>query len=103
MRAPLAALLSSPPQDTALRKKVDERRQEAELRREFAAAAAQAERERQWRVARGQATAEDLAGPVKGPGPLERDTWMTDLPPERRADAGPSLPSVGVARRCRRC
>ena len=41
-------------QDAALRAKVDERRQEAEMRREFAAAAAQAERERQWRVARGE-------------------------------------------------
>ena len=29
-----------------------------------------------------QATAEDLAGPVRR-GPQPRDTWMTDLPPER--------------------
>lgn len=83
------------PQDTSLRKRVDERREEAELRREFAAQAAQAERERQWRIARGQATAEDLAGPAAVPGqPMTRETWMTDLPPEKRAGVPGAMPSV---------
>ena len=67
------------------------------MRREFEATAAKEERERQWRVARGQATAADLAGPVEGaPGwaPQERDTWMTDLPPERAVGGAPTMPSV---------
>lgn len=81
------------PQDAALRKKVDERREEAELRREFEVAAAQEERERQWRIARGEATAADLAGPA-ALGPASRDTWMTELPPERRTDGPPVMPTV---------
>lgn len=80
-------------QDAALRAKVDERRREAQLRKEFEAQAAVAERERQWRIARGQATAEDLAGPV-ATGPAGREAWMTDLPPERQAPAGPTMPAV---------
>lgn len=93
----LASLLPNPLQDAALRKKVDERRQDAELRREFAAVAARQERERQWRVAKGQATAADLAGPV-APQPVGvvRDTWMTELPPERRQPTAAAMPTVGA-------
>ncbi|KAL4855003.1 DnaJ subfamily C member 14 [Chlorella vulgaris] len=80
-------------QDSELRSKVDARRQEAELRREFVAQAAVAERARQWRMARGEATAEDLAGPARGLEALERDTWMTELPPERRADVAAAPPT----------
>lgn len=47
-------------------------------------------RQRQWRVARGTATAADLAGPVAGPEPPGRGAWMTELPPERRPRAAPS-------------
>jgi hypothetical protein len=92
-----AAMLPPPllPQDAALRKKVDERREEAELRREFEVAAAQEERERQWRIARGEATAADLVGPAAA-GPASRDTWMTELPPERRTDGPPVMPTVGA-------
>ena len=83
-------------QDAALRKKVDERRQDAELRREFAAVAAREERERQWRIAKGQATAADLAGPV-APQPVgvQRETWMTELPPEKRQPTAAVMPTVG--------
>lgn len=68
------------------------------MRREFAAVAAQQERERQWRVARGEATAADLAGPAVPPGQeLARDTWMTELPPERRTDnAAAAMPTASV-------
>jgi hypothetical protein len=47
--------------------------------------AAQQERERQWRVARG----EEPAGPGPMAGPAQRETWMTELPPERRPGTGP--------------
>lgn len=47
--------------------------------------AAQQERERQWRVARG----EEPAGPGPNAGPAQRETWMTELPPERRPGMGP--------------
>ncbi len=83
------------PQDAALRKKVDERRQDAELRREFAAVAAREERERQWRIAKGQATAADLAGPVVAqPVGVQRETWMTELPPERSEPTAAAMPTV---------
>lgn len=87
------------PQDASLRKRVDERREEAELRREFAAQAAQAERERQWRIARGEATADDLAGPAAVPGqPVARETWMTELPPEKQAGVPGAMPAVSRRR-----
>lgn len=44
------------------------------------------ERARQWRIAKGEATAEDLRGPA---GPATRDTWMTDLPIARSGAAQP--------------
>eukprot|EP00887_Chlorella_sp_A99_P006302 scaffold3.g6302.t1 len=75
-------------QDTELRAAVDERREDARLRRLAAEHVAQQERERQWRVARGEATAEDLAGPAAALGAVARETWMTELPPERQAVAG---------------
>lgn len=87
---------------------MDERRREAQLRREFEAEAAVAERERQWRIARGEATAADLAGPAPPPGQAAaRETWMTELPPERRAAAAAAMPTVRrgaavVARGCTR-
>ena len=80
-------------QDAALKKAVDDRRAERALRAEFAAEQAAAERARQWRVARGTATAEDLAGPSQEQfGEPAREAWMTELPPERSArGAMPSL------------
>jgi hypothetical protein len=45
--------------------------------------AAKQERERQWRVARG----EEAPGPGPAGGPQLRETWMTELPPEKRAVA----------------
>jgi curved DNA-binding protein CbpA len=71
-------------QDGAGRAAAAERRAAAALRAEFAAHAAAAERERQWRVARGEATAEDLAGPA---GPPAREEWMTVAPAAGRASA----------------
>ena len=47
----------------------------------------------------GRATAEDLAGPVRGPEPPQRGAWMTELPEERRPNAVPSQKAqVGVQR-----
>lgn len=85
-------------QDAGLRAAADERRQEKRLRAEFEAEAAAAERQRQWRIARGEATAADLAGPVAAQfGGPSRDSWMTELPPERKA--GSAMPSmVGAVR-----
>lgn len=89
-------------QDAGLRKAADDRRQEKQLRAEFEAEQAAAERERQWRIARGEATAADLAGPsTEQFGGPSRDAWMTELPPERQAGGGP-VPSMvrGVPLRC---
>ena len=44
------------------------------------------ERARQWRIAKGEATATDLKGPV---GPATRESWMTDLPVARSGAAQP--------------
>jgi curved DNA-binding protein CbpA len=84
-------------QDTSGRADVDKRREEAELRRFTEEYAAQEERERQWRIAKGTATAEDLNPKVTGKGPSAgggRDSWMTDLPPEKAATAS-ILPPQG--------
>ncbi|KAK9803593.1 hypothetical protein WJX72_003080 [[Myrmecia] bisecta] len=70
-------------QDQSRRSAIDRQREDDVLRRHAVAAAEQQERERQWRMVRGEATAEDLAGPVQR-GPAARDSWMTDLPVERR-------------------
>ncbi|KAG2444929.1 hypothetical protein HXX76_001665 [Chlamydomonas incerta] len=72
-------------QDSALRGALDERRADLELRKRAEAAAAVQERERQWRVARGEEVL--VAGP-SGPMGFERETWMTDLPPELSARIG---------------
>jgi curved DNA-binding protein CbpA len=81
-------------QDAAGRAEVDKRREEEELRKFTEEYAAQEARERQWRIARGQATAEDLAianNTITHRGnatnPVGRDSWMTDLPPEKAATA----------------
>ena len=86
-------------QDPERRKALDGARDEARLREMATQAAAQEERERQWRVARGTATAEDLKGPIRV-GPAQRDTWMTDLPEERRAAAAPSQVNVVSSTEC---
>ncbi|GLI60597.1 hypothetical protein VaNZ11_002769 [Volvox africanus] len=75
-------------QDSVTRSALDERRADAELRRRAAAAAAAQERERAWRVARGE-EAPVSAGPV-GPSGPQRETWMTELPPEMVAQPGPA-------------
>ncbi|DBB10067.1 TPA: hypothetical protein ACH3X3_001657 [Trebouxia sp. C0006] len=69
-------------QDVSKRKAIDDAREDARLFKIASELADDEERKRQWRVARGEATAEDLAGPVRR-GPQPRDSWMTDLPPER--------------------
>ena len=83
-------------QDVGLRKAVDDRREDARLHKLAEEHVAQQERERQWRVARGEATAEDLAGPVAISAKAARETWMTELPPERQANAA-AMPSVSGA------
>ncbi|GIL91130.1 hypothetical protein Vretimale_9578 [Volvox reticuliferus] len=82
-------------QDSEARSALDERRADAELRRRAEAAAEAQERERAWRVARGEEVPA-LAGPV-GPSGPQRETWMTELPPEmvtRPGAAGLSQTSV---------
>jgi curved DNA-binding protein CbpA len=76
-------------QDATRRADADERRKDSALRKEFAEFAAQQERDRQWRMARGEATAEDISGVSEKfqPRAAQRESWMTDLPPERRAAA----------------
>lgn len=51
---------------------------------------------RQWRVARGEATAEDLQGP-KRRGPVQREDWITVLPAARRASAPSQKSQVRTA------
>ncbi len=86
-------------QDAGKRRALDEAREDARLRRLAGEAAAAEERARQWRVARGTATAEDLAGPVRV-GPAARESWMTVLPEMRKPKAGPPS-QTSVVRACR--
>ncbi len=78
-------------QDEALRSAADKRLEDQRIEKATQEMLQQQERARQWRVARGQATAEDLRGPV---GPAARDTWMTDLPIARSGGGQPSQTSV---------
>ena len=73
--------------DAAARKRVDERKEEMELRRMAVAAAAVEERARAWRVARGEETAEAAAAAAAALLPAQREEWMTALPPEKKLSA----------------
>ncbi|KFM26150.1 Protein CAJ1 [Auxenochlorella protothecoides] len=86
-------------QDLGLRAAVDARREEAALRREFEAEQAVAERQRAWRIARGEATPADLAGPAPGGAGPAREAWMTELPPERSASATVAAVAPGSTHR----
>ena len=54
---------------------------------------------RQWRVARGEASAEDLKGPLR-PGPAIREEWITVLPASRRPSAPSQTSQVFPGLRC---
>lgn len=82
-------------QDAGARSAIDKQREEAEFEAFAAEELARQEKARQWRVARGEATAEDLQGPLKA-GPTEREEWITVLPASRR----PSAPSQKSQARC---
>ncbi|GFH32159.1 J domain-containing protein, partial [Haematococcus lacustris] len=78
-------------QDGGLRLALDAEREDAELRRRAIEAVQQQERERQWRVARG----EEPAGPaIVMPGSQagsQRESWMTELPPELGSAFGSAM------------
>ncbi len=83
-------------QDGGERGRVIQRKEDERVRKLQMAAAEEEERARQWRMVKGEATPEDLAvgragGHVHmlGKAPA-RETWMTELPPERRPDNKPS-------------
>lgn len=78
-------------QDAALRSAADKHLEDQQLEKAARELLQQQERARQWRIARGEGTAEDLRGPV---GPAARDTWMTDLPVARSGGGQPSQTSV---------
>jgi len=87
------AIAAAELQDPERRAAMDNRRKQAAERKEAEAFYAQQERDREWRVARGEATPEDLSGPVGGAaaaggGGITRDSWMTQLP-ERVASTAP--------------
>lgn len=89
-------------QDAGLRGKVDQQRESAALRKAEAEWQAELERQRQWRIAKGQATAADLAPPPSSlDGGNKRETWMTELPPERAINTRPdplAMPSTGFSK-----
>ena len=87
-------------QDAGQRGKLDDRRKEAGLRAEFAKEMAKQERERQWRVARGEATAEDLAGPA-APAELGRCARTRLHGPGPAASSGAQRARRLLARRSR--
>ena len=75
-------------QDTGQRDHIDQEREKAEFEAFAEEERQKEETARQWRVARGQATDEDLQGPVSAR-PQGREEWLTALPAARR----PSAPS----------
>ena len=86
-------------QDSGERAKVIQRKEDERVRKLELEAAEEEERARQWRMVKGEATADDLAvgragGHVQmvGRAPT-REAWMTELPPERRPDKQPSQKS----------
>ena len=90
-------------QDGGERAKVLQRKEDERVRKLELEAAEGDERARQWRVVKGEATADDLAvgragGHVQMVGRAAvRDAWMTELPPERQPDKKPSQTSkVGL-------
>ncbi|KAK9869043.1 hypothetical protein WJX84_007358 [Apatococcus fuscideae] len=86
-------------QDGGERAKVLQRKEDERVRKLELEAAEGDERARQWRVVKGEATADDLAvgragGHVQMVGRAAvRDAWMTELPPERQPDKKPSQTS----------
>ncbi|KIY97034.1 hypothetical protein MNEG_10929 [Monoraphidium neglectum] len=83
-------------QDGAARKKVDEGREEAQLRRMALDVAAEHERRRQWAALRGEKLPPELeaaaaAAAAAAAGPAARESWMTELPPELDHLAGPAM------------
>lgn len=79
--------------DPERRRQLDAAREDLGLRKAAISAAEDAERARQWRVARGTATAEDLAGPIRSE-PEGRGAWMTELPEARRPARQPAQVNV---------
>ena len=73
-------------QDAGKRTAIDKEREKAEFDAFTRAELANQETARQWRVARGQGTAEDLQGPA-AVDPTTREEWITVLPAARRASA----------------
>jgi curved DNA-binding protein CbpA len=81
-------------QDAGQRVKVDQQRESALLHKAEVEWRAEQERQRQWRIAKGEATAADLAPPppsssLAGSNSNKRETWMTELPPERAINTRP--------------
>jgi curved DNA-binding protein CbpA len=90
-------------QDAEARKAHDAAAEDAALRKAAIAAAAAAERQAAWATARGEAVPAEVAAQLAAAraaaaGPVTRETWMTDLPPEKRqrstADALAGLSQV---------
>ena len=75
-------------QDAGKRAGIDKDLEKARYEEYEAEELRQQEVARQWRVARGEANAEDLQGPKRA-GPVVREEWITVLPASRR----PSAPS----------
>lgn len=92
-------------QDAEARKAHDAAAEDAALRKAAMAAAAAAERQAAWAAARGEALPPEVAAQLAAAraaaaGPAVRETWMTDLPPEKRGveQALANLSQVGSAR-----
>jgi len=82
-------------QDAGQRVKVDQQRESVALHKAEVEWRAEQERQRQWRIAKGEATAADLAPPppssssLAGSNSNKRERWMTELPPERAINTRP--------------
>lgn len=92
-------------QDAEARKAHDAAAEDAALRKAAIAAAAAAERQAAWATARGEAVPAEVAAQLAAAraaaaGPAMRESWMTDLPPEKRqrsaADALAGLSQVRI-------
>jgi curved DNA-binding protein CbpA len=91
-------------QDAEARKAHDAAAEDAALRKAALTAAAAAERQAAWATARGEAVPPEVAAQLAAAraaaaGPATRESWMTDLPPEKRPPSA-SDPLAGLTQVC---
>lgn len=83
-------------QDTGRRADIDRADEGLEYEAFAAEELAKQETARQWRIAKGEASFEDLQGPIKASRPV-REEWITALPEPSRKAATTQISQVGEA------